>query len=387
MWHDLLGVCEMTTNNKPVFSPSAWQKYILLRDMGGTEISAMAICFDPDEPLKINDLYVPEQTCSSAYTEFDDDALSELYEMYGPQIDPDDDTKLTGLHPYQFSRIWLHTHPGQSAKPSGTDHTTFKERFGPPDWAVMFILARGGQTHCELKVRSESGLVNAHVRHDSSEWVDWSMPCVPVNHDELKEIYKKKVKTSHAAVSYGGAWNGGHSYTTRGGKPGYYANGKWTEYGTQGKSNQTGTKKIEVNQRNQREPLDFGDLEWRYKREDHFMKQYLQDVYVDIKTWGNAADVMKRDDFEEVWAPDDQDFAMWMDQKWLMGRDCKIEFIDESEDGEETIWECSAQEAQMLVQKKVIEDTDFGEFFGADKKDDEDDEELDFSFPGLHMWQ
>ena len=41
--------------------------------------------------------------------------------------------------------------PGRSAEPSATDEATFSRVFGGADWAVMFILARGGQTYARLR--------------------------------------------------------------------------------------------------------------------------------------------------------------------------------------------------------------------------------------------
>src|SRR5690606_33202362 len=52
----------------------------------------------------------------------------------------------------QFGRLWAHTHPGNSASPSGTDEDTFERVFGGCDWAVMFILARGGETYARLRI-------------------------------------------------------------------------------------------------------------------------------------------------------------------------------------------------------------------------------------------
>src|SRR5262249_31482191 len=50
-----------------------------------------------------------------------------------------------------FGRIWIHTHPGDSPQPSGTDEKTFAQVFGHSDWALMFILARGGECYARLR--------------------------------------------------------------------------------------------------------------------------------------------------------------------------------------------------------------------------------------------
>jgi hypothetical protein len=73
----------------------------------------------------------------------DDDAVADLFDA---QVDQ-------GRLPAQFARIWVHTHPGDSARPSGTDERTFERVFGTCDWAVMFILARGGETSARLRLQ------------------------------------------------------------------------------------------------------------------------------------------------------------------------------------------------------------------------------------------
>ncbi len=72
---------------------------------------------------------------------FDDVAVADFFDE---QVD-------LGRYPEEFSRIWLHTHPGGSAQPSHTDEETFLRCFGRTDWAVMFILARQGETYTRLR--------------------------------------------------------------------------------------------------------------------------------------------------------------------------------------------------------------------------------------------
>jgi hypothetical protein len=71
---------------------------------------------------------------------FEDEAVADFFDR---QVD-------RGLRPEQFARIWLHTHPGNCPEPSVTDERTFERVFGRADWAVMFILARGGRTYARL---------------------------------------------------------------------------------------------------------------------------------------------------------------------------------------------------------------------------------------------
>ena len=73
--------------------------------------------------------------------QFDDESVADFYDG---QVD-------AGLQPEQFGRIWLHTHPGDCPEPSITDEDTFDRCFGNVDWAVMFILAKGGKTFSRLR--------------------------------------------------------------------------------------------------------------------------------------------------------------------------------------------------------------------------------------------
>ena len=52
----------------------------------------------------------------------------------------------------------MHTHPGDSPQPSATDEETFARVFGGCDWAVMFILARGGQCYARLRYNVGPGV-------------------------------------------------------------------------------------------------------------------------------------------------------------------------------------------------------------------------------------
>ena len=77
----------------------------------------------------------------------DDEAIADLFDE---QID-------FGRRPEQFARIWVHTHPGQSATPSATDENCFRRVFGGCDWAVMFILGRTGETYARLRFGAGPG--------------------------------------------------------------------------------------------------------------------------------------------------------------------------------------------------------------------------------------
>jgi hypothetical protein len=82
-----------------------------------------------------------KQTCTWATAEFDDESIADFFDA---QVDE-------GRRPEEFARLFMHTHPGDSPRPSATDEATFARVFGRTDWALMFILARGGQCYARLR--------------------------------------------------------------------------------------------------------------------------------------------------------------------------------------------------------------------------------------------
>jgi proteasome lid subunit RPN8/RPN11 len=129
------------------FSPTAWAKLLYVRDAGDTEIGGFAVTRSND-PLFVEDLVLVAQFCTAVHVEFDDNSVADYFHR---MVD-------AGRRPEQFGRIWVHTHPGNSAQPSGTDEVTFARAFGRSDWAVMFILARGGQMVARLRYNSGPGV-------------------------------------------------------------------------------------------------------------------------------------------------------------------------------------------------------------------------------------
>ncbi len=128
------------------FGPSAWAKLIFLRDRGDTEVGGFGVS-PSDDPLRIEDFHLVEQSCTSVSVRFDDQAVADYFDR---QVD-------RGLQPSNFARVWVHSHPGTSAQPSWTDEETFDRVFGATDWAVMFILARRGQTYARLRFNAGPG--------------------------------------------------------------------------------------------------------------------------------------------------------------------------------------------------------------------------------------
>lgn len=127
-------------------TPYAWAKLLYLRDLGNTEVGGFGIS-SADDLLLVEDICLVKQSCTEVTVRFDDQAVADFFDA---QVD-------AGLPPQRFARIWVHTHPGKSPHPSQTDEQTFQRCFGDSDWALMFIVARGGQTYARLRLNAGPG--------------------------------------------------------------------------------------------------------------------------------------------------------------------------------------------------------------------------------------
>jgi len=142
------------------FSPLAWLKLQFLCHAGPTEVAAFGLAAE-DDPLYLDDILVVRQRCTPVTVAFDDEAVADLFDS---MVD-------AGIPPGRFARVWLHTHPGASVEPSGTDEETFHRVFGGCDWAVMAILGRTGNTFARLTFNSgPGGSLNLPVQVDWSDW-------------------------------------------------------------------------------------------------------------------------------------------------------------------------------------------------------------------------
>ena len=160
------------------FSPWAWAKLLFLRDLGPTEVGGFAIS-DAQDLLYLEDFVLIRQECSPVTVAFDDDAVAEFFDA---QID-------AGRRPAQFGRVWVHSHPGTSATPSRVDEETFARVFERCDWAVMAILAQGGQTFARLQFHTgPGGSLQIPVT------VDWSRPFAASDWPGWNQEYLQNVR-------------------------------------------------------------------------------------------------------------------------------------------------------------------------------------------------
>ena len=160
------------------FSPTAWAKLLYFRDRQGTEIGGFGIT-RADDLLFVEEFVTVKQDVSVASVAFDDNAVADFFDV---QVD-------AGRKPEQFARAWLHTHPGDSPHPSGTDEETFARVFGSCEWALMFILARNGKSYARLRFNTGPGGQVA-IPVD----VDFSPPFPASDHQAWEAEYKAHIK-------------------------------------------------------------------------------------------------------------------------------------------------------------------------------------------------
>jgi len=159
------------------FSPTAWAKLLYFRDLGDTEVGGFGIAAK-DDLLRIEDFVTIRQKVGMASVSFEDEAVAEFFEA---QVD-------AGRKPEEFARIWLHTHPGDSPQPSMVDEETFERVFGRCDWAVMFVLGRGGKTYARLRFNvgpGGEGVIPVEV--------DYGQEFGPSDHEVWETEYRSNI--------------------------------------------------------------------------------------------------------------------------------------------------------------------------------------------------
>jgi proteasome lid subunit RPN8/RPN11 len=169
------------------FSPTAWAKLLFFRDYGDTEVGGFGVSSDSNM-LFVEDIRLVQQQCSWAHVAFDDNAVANFF----------DDMVDEEYRPEQFARIWIHTHPGDCPRPSMTDERTFERVFGRSDWAVMFILAKGGD--CYMRLRSNAG---PGIEVEGLAEVDFSRPFEGSAEQEWELDYLENVQVDRDQHSAG----------------------------------------------------------------------------------------------------------------------------------------------------------------------------------------
>lgn len=122
-------------------SPLAYLQWNTWLHAGDTEVGAFGV-HAKDDPLLVDWLWLPPQECNAAFTQTDPGSWEDFL------TDPDVRADLPG----EVTPVWLHTHPGSSATPSGYDEDIFAKEFGTERLAVFAIKARRGETYGRVQV-------------------------------------------------------------------------------------------------------------------------------------------------------------------------------------------------------------------------------------------
>ena len=160
------------------FTPTAWAKLLYFRDFGNTEVGGFGVTAK-DNLLLVEDFVTVRQKVSMASVSFDDDAVADFFES---QVD-------AGRKPEQFARCWLHSHPGDSPQPSTVDEETFERVFGRCEWAVMFVIGRGGKTYARLRFNVGPG-GEAVIPVE----VDYGRKFGPSDHEAWEAEYRSNIR-------------------------------------------------------------------------------------------------------------------------------------------------------------------------------------------------
>lgn len=188
------------------FAPLAWLKLQYFCHAGDTEIGGFGVS-SPHNLLHVQDFVTVRQTVTAVSVRFDDAAV-------GDYVDRSVDA---GIPLPCCARIWCHTHPGASPKPSPTDEETFARCFGKCDWSIMFIVGRTGKTYARLAFNVGPGAaVTVKTRVSWSRWPE-IVEDRSATWDRLREQWQEEYKANierevlgppfPAAVSAAG-WDG-----------------------------------------------------------------------------------------------------------------------------------------------------------------------------------
>ena len=90
-------------------------------------------------------------------------------------------------------RIWIHTHPGDSAEPSMVDESQLSQYFATSNYIIMFILAHNGEVYCRLRVQHHKN--DQHIFADQllRVSVDWTS-VKKINPEVWEREFKRNIK-------------------------------------------------------------------------------------------------------------------------------------------------------------------------------------------------
>jgi len=152
---------------------AAYYKMMWMCHHADTEVGGFGVLskdLHKDGTLYVEDFRLVKQRCTGGSMEFDDDGLAAYLDWASQQPD---------YSPERFMRLWIHTHPGDSANPSSVDENTFKTKFGTYPWSIMMIVSRKmphPHIYVRLKYTNGPGVeienIPVYYKHNDAETVD-----------------------------------------------------------------------------------------------------------------------------------------------------------------------------------------------------------------------
>jgi hypothetical protein len=223
-------------DKRPVlhFGWAAWTKLQFLLHTANTEFTFF--CYCPTDPFLVEDILIPPQRCSQAFT------------------NPDDMSVFQGVMAHRGYRLehWRHnhwhTHPNMSATPSGTDEDTYKDLVGGdgagnfPAMFIYGIISKTNDITCRCATHtpypSRSGTIRNTRQLAVHYFTALSCPVIArtrliptINFDELLKTFNELVKNFAPTTGYysgtGSAVgnNGGYTYDPN--KPSIFTPTEW----------------------------------------------------------------------------------------------------------------------------------------------------------------
>jgi len=140
-------------------SADAFAKLKRCRDNHDTEVGGWFVSESLDDLLSVSDFQTVKQTVTKTTVEFDDDDMTDYISRMSEKE----------IWPAMCQKIWVHTHPGNSSVPSGTDWETLNsmlEKIDVNDWVIMFILAMDDSYTCKLAYKTKLGNIFQDIKCD-----------------------------------------------------------------------------------------------------------------------------------------------------------------------------------------------------------------------------
>lgn len=166
------------------FSPRAWAKLLYMRTKGKTEVGGFGICPYDEHPLYVDNFVLVGQDSGPVSVDHDSKDIIQHAKRFGKE-----------LATHQYMGVWMHTHPGFSANPSGIDIAQCEAFKRDMKYFVMFILgnANSGQDDvtCRLFIKTDLG----YIEKDIPCRVAWEDYLTSLDMDDTYDAWDQEYET------------------------------------------------------------------------------------------------------------------------------------------------------------------------------------------------